>query len=146
LERAAAPPPGDALPDAALLRRAVAQLEADFDAEHGGFGGAPKFPSPATLQLLLRYHRRTGDAGALDMVARTPGALAAGGIHDQLAGGFHRYATDAAWRVPHFEKMLYDNALLATIYLEASQATGRPDLADVTRRTLDWLAREMTAP
>jgi uncharacterized protein YyaL (SSP411 family) len=146
LERAAAPPPGDTPPDAALLHQAIAQLAADFDAEHGGFGGAPKFPSPATLELLLRYQRRTGDAGALDMVVRTLDAMAAGGIHDQLAGGFHRYATDAAWRVPHFEKMLYDNALLATIYLEASQATGRADLAGVTRRTLDWLARDMTAP
>jgi uncharacterized protein YyaL (SSP411 family) len=146
LERAAALPAGDTLPDAALLHRAVSQLAADFDGEHGGFGGAPKFPSPATLELLLRYQRRTGDTGALDMVVRTLDAMAAGGIHDQLAGGFHRYATDAAWRVPHFEKMLYDNALLATVYLEASQATGRADLAAVTRRTLDWLARDMTAP
>src|SRR4029450_8446506 len=117
-----------------------------FDGEPGGFGSAPKFPSPATLALLLRYHRRTGSAAARDMVVRTLDAMAAGGIHDQLAGGFHRYATDAAWQVPHFEKMLYDNALLATVYLEASQATGRQDLADVARRTLDWLARDMTAP
>src|SRR5262245_38458818 len=124
LEHAAASAPRDDLPDAALLRQAHAELRDDFDAEHGGFGSAPKFPSPPTLQLLLRYHRRTGDGGALDMVVRTLEQMAAGGIHDQLAGGFHRYATDAAWIVPHFEKMLYDNALLAAVYVEASQATG----------------------
>jgi uncharacterized protein YyaL (SSP411 family) len=146
LARAAAPPPGDTLPDPTLLHGAVARLRADFDAEHGGFGAAPKFPSAATLELLLRYHRRTGDTGARDMAMRTLETMAAGGIHDQLAGGFHRYATDAAWRVPHFEKMLYDNALLATVYLDASQATGRPEFAAVTRRTLDWLARDMAAP
>ncbi len=146
LEHAATPPPGSALPDATLLHAAVARLAGDFDAEHGGFGGAPKFPRPADLELLLRYHRRTGDGAARDMVVRTLDAIAAGGIHDQLAGGFHRYATDAAWQVPHFEKMLYDNALLATVFLDASQATGRPDLAGVTRRTLDWLGREMRAP
>ncbi len=146
LERAAAPPPGDAVPDAALLHRAYAELAGDFDAEHGGVGSAPEFPSPALLELLLRYHRRTGAPDALTMVERTLEAMAAGGIHDQLAGGFHRYATDRAWRVPHFEKMLYDNALLAAVYLEAHQATGRADFADVARRTLDWTTREMTAP
>jgi uncharacterized protein YyaL (SSP411 family) len=146
LERAATPPPGAALPGSIPIQAAVAALRAEYDAEHGGFGDAPKFPSPATLELLLRYQRRAGDADALDMVTRTLDAMAAGGIQDQLAGGFHRYATDAAWRVPHFEKMLYDNALLATVYLEASQAAGRPDLADVARRTLDWLRRDMRAP
>ena len=146
LERAAAPPPGEALPDATVLRHAYAEFRDDFDAEHGGFGQAPKFPSPAVLALLLRYHRRTDDPDALAMVVRTLDAMAAGGVQDQLGGGFHRYATDSAWRVPHFEKMLYDNALLAAVYTEASQATGRPDLAEVARRTLDWMARDMTAP
>ena len=89
------------------------------------------------LALAAALHRRTDDADALAMVARTLDAMAAGGIHDQLGGGFHRYATDAAWRVPHFEKMLYDNALLAAVYTEASQATATPDLAEVARRTLD---------
>ena len=146
LQRAAGPPPGDALPDAAPLHRAYAELRADFDAEQGGFGEAPKFPSPPTLEFLLRYHRRTGSPEALEMVTRTLDAMAAGGIHDQLAGGFHRYATDRAWLVPHFEKMLYDNALIAGAYVEAGQASGRSDLGDVARRTLDWITRDMAAP
>ncbi len=143
------PPAGgaaSALPDAGAIRAAVASLASSFDAEWGGFGPAPKFPRPATLELLLRHHRRTGAAASLDMVATTLTRMAAGGIHDQLGGGFHRYATDARWRVPHFEKMLYDNAQLATIYLEAFQATGREDFARVARDTLDWAARDMTAP
>jgi len=146
LQRAAVAPAGEALPDAALLHRAYAELRDDFDAEQGGFGEAPKFPSPPTLEFLLRYHRRTASPGALDMVTRTLDAMSAGGIQDQLAGGFHRYATDRAWLVPHFEKMLYDNALLAAVYLEASQASSRPDLAEVARRTLDWIAHDMQAP
>jgi len=146
LHRAAALPSGDVAPDAALLHRAYTELRSDFDAEHGGFGDAPKFPSPASLEFLLRYHRRTGSREALDMVTRTLDAMAAGGIQDQLAGGFHRYATDHAWIVPHFEKMLYDNALLAGTYVEASQASGRSDLAAVARRTLDWMSHDMTAP
>jgi uncharacterized protein len=146
LQHAAGPPPGDALPDAALLHRAYAELRSDFDAEQGGFGEAPKFPSPPTLEFLLRYHRRTGAPEALGMVTRTLDAMAAGGIQDQLAGGFHRYATDRAWLVPHFEKMLYDNALLAGTYVEASQASSRPDLGDVARRTLDWITGDLGAP
>ena len=146
LEHAAAPAPGDVLPGAPVLHHAQAELHESFDAEHGGFGRAPKFPSPATLALLLRYQRRTGDADTLAMVVRTLEAMAAGGIQDQLGGGFHRYATDPGWLVPHFEKMLYDNALLATVYVEAAQATGRADFAAVGRRTLDWMAGEMSAP
>ena len=134
------------MPGAAAIRAGVASLAAGFDATWGGFGGAPKFPRPATLELLLRHHRRTGDQSSLAMVTTTLDRMAAGGIHDQLGGGFHRYATDERWRVPHFEKMLYDNAALAAVYLEAFQVTGREELAGVARDTLDWVARDMTAP
>src|SRR5207249_2693080 len=98
------------------------------------------------LELLLRYHRHAASARALEMVTLTLEKMAAGGIHDQVGGGFHRYATDAAWQVPHFEKMLYDNAQLAVLYLEAYQLTKRDDLAAVTRGILDYVGREMTAP
>jgi uncharacterized protein YyaL (SSP411 family) len=135
-----------AAPDAAALDRAYAELAPTFDAEHGGFGTRPKFPRPAELLLLLRRFHRTGDPAPLDMVVRTLAGMAAGGIHDQVGGGFHRYATDAAWRVPHFEKMLYDQALLTVAYLEAFQASGRADFADVARTTLAYLARDMQAP
>ena len=136
----------DEVPAAASIRAAVATFATGFDATWGGFGRAPKFPRPSVLALLLRYHRRTGDAYALAMATATLERMAAGGIHDQLGGGFHRYATDAEWRVPHFEKMLYDNAQLAALYLEAFQATGREDFAAVARETLDYVAREMTSP
>jgi uncharacterized protein YyaL (SSP411 family) len=136
----------EAIPDAAPIRAAVVSAKRRFDATNGGFGGAPKFPRPAELALLLRYHRRTGDAAALTMVTRTLDAMARGGIHDQIGGGFHRYSTDAAWLVPHFEKMLYDNALLAVAYLEAYQATGAGRFADVARDVLDYVARDMTDP
>jgi len=133
-------------PGADAIRHAIAALDAGFDGTWGGFGPAPKFPRPSALALLLHYHRRTGDARALAMVTTTLERMAAGGIHDQLGGGFHRYATDAEWRVPHFERMLYDNAQLVALYLEAFQATGREDFAQVARDALDWVAREMTAP
>jgi uncharacterized protein YyaL (SSP411 family) len=137
---------GAAPPDRAPLDHAVAGMRRQFDEANGGFGRAPKFPRSAQLELLLRYHRRTGDADALRMATRTLEAMAAGGIHDQVGGGFHRYATDPRWRVPHFEKMLYDNALLAVVYLDAAQATGRADFADVARDILAYVQREMTAP
>jgi uncharacterized protein YyaL (SSP411 family) len=146
LAKAPALPPGEGAPDAGALARAAARLRGDFDAQHGGFGAAPKFPRSLELELLLRYHRRSGDAQALGMVERTLDALAAGGIRDHLGGGFHRYATDAAWRVPHFEKMLYDNALLALVHLDAYQATGREDFARVAREILAYLARDLRAP
>ena len=95
-----------------------------FDATHGGFGGAPKFPQAHMLQFLLRYWQRTGEPQARQMVETTLDHMARGGIHDQLGGGFHRYSTDAEWKVPHFEKMLYDQAINARAYLEAYQATG----------------------
>lgn len=135
----------DAVPGRAVLDAAFARYRAAFDREHGGFGRAPKFPMPATLEFLLRYHRRTGEPDALAMVDRTLAAMAAGGVRDQLGGGFHRYATDAAWQVPHFEKMLYDNAQLASVYLAGWQATGRAELADVARATLDDLLRNLRA-
>jgi len=133
-----------ALPDATPLRAAYAESVTTFDETHGGFGRAPKFPRTSQLELLMRYARRTGDPKARAMVETTLERMAAGGIHDQLGGGFHRYATDAAWLVPHFEKMLYDNALAAIAYLEAYQLTGRADFAEVARRTLDYVRREMT--
>ncbi len=128
------------------IREAAERLARSYDAVHGGFGGAPKFPTPVNLELLLRYHRRTGDAQALEMVVHTLESMAAGGIYDQLGGGFHRYSTDAQWLKPHFEKMLYDNAQLAVVYLEAWQITGRTGFSRVVRETLDFVLREMTDP
>jgi len=129
-----------------VIERAVRQFARSFDATWGGFGGAPKFPRPVALDLLLRYHRRTGDAAALRMVVVTLERMAAGGIHDHVGGGFHRYSTDGQWRVPHFEKMLYDQAQLSAIYLDAAQVTGRADFAEVAAGTLDYLVRDMQAP
>jgi hypothetical protein len=122
---------------------AVARLAASFDPVHGGFGGAPKFPAPMTLEFLLRAWRRTKDASVLQMVTHTLDRMAGGGIHDQIGGGFARYSTDAHWLVPHFEKMLYDNAQLAHAYLEAFRATGDRRYADVARRTLEFMIREL---
>jgi uncharacterized protein YyaL (SSP411 family) len=127
-----------------LIDAAVAALTRSFDATWGGFGGAPKFPHPMDLQLLLRHWRRTGRQQSLDMVKKTLDRMAAGGIYDHLGGGFARYSVDARWLVPHFEKMLYDNALLAATYVEAWQATGDDDYARVARETLDYLLRDMT--
>src|SRR5512142_605187 len=138
--------PGEAVPGTAPISRAVELLAQEFDDRHGGIRGAPKFPSSLPVRLLLRHHRRTGDARSLHMAVHTLERMAAGGLHDQVGGGFHRYSTDAAWQVPHFEKMLYDNALLALAYAEAWQVTGRRDLARVVRTTLDYLLRDMTSP
>ena len=117
-----------------------------YDAAAGGFGRAPKFPQPQLLDALLRHWRRTGDADALAMVRHTVRRMHDGGIHDQLGGGFHRYAVDAIWLVPHFEKMLYDNALLARLGVHLWQATGDDAVRAVTERTFDWVRREMTDP
>ena len=146
VRRIAATPARDAVPGPEVLHAAFRRLSAAFDETNGGFGRAPKFPSPPELDFLLRYHRRTGEPRALEMVALTLERMAAGGIHDHVGGGFHRYATDAAWQVPHFEKMLYDNAQLASVYLAAWQATQRADFAAVVRDVLDYLGREMAAP
>jgi uncharacterized protein YyaL (SSP411 family) len=126
------------------LDLAYRALTSRFDATHGGFGGAPKFPQPMNLEFLLRYHHRTGEDNALRMVDLTLTRMASGGIYDQLGGGFHRYATDAHWLVPHFEKMLYDNALLTRVYLHAWQVTERPLYRRIVEETLDYVAREMT--
>ena len=128
-----------------LLREALAGLRGAFDAEWGGLGGAPKFPQPMTLELLLRCHLRRWD-GALDMVTLTLDRMAAGGIRDHVGGGFHRYAVDRTWLVPHFEKMLTDNAQLARTYLHAWQVTGRDRYREVATGTLDYLLREMRHP
>jgi uncharacterized protein YyaL (SSP411 family) len=128
------------------ITTAVAYFKQAFDSVEGGVRRAPKFPSNIPVRLLLRYHRRTGDAEALHMAVLTLEKMAGGGMYDQLGGGFHRYSTDARWLVPHFEKMLYDNALLAVAYAEAFQVTARADFARVLRETLDYVLREMTAP
>ena len=143
LQAQLAVPSGDRDPERRQLDAAVARIGASFDATHGGFGGAPKFPAPMTLEFLLRAWRRSNDPATLGMVTRTLDAMADGGIHDQLAGGFARYSTDAYWLAPHFEKMLYDNALLAHAYLEAYRATGDDRYAAVARRTLDFMTTEL---
>ena len=134
--------PGAPLDDA-TLDGAVAALGRDFSRAHGGFGTAPKFPPSMTLEHLLRHHARTGDPAALAMVERTCEAMARGGVYDQLAGGFARYSVDAAWVVPHFEKMLYDNAQLLRVYAHLWRAT-RSSLAErVVRETADFLLRDL---
>jgi hypothetical protein len=142
-----APGPGEKdLPGPGPLESATAQYRSRYDASNGGLAGAPKFPSSLPVRFLLRYHRRTGDAEALRMAGHSLEKMAAGGMYDQVGGGFHRYATDEAWLVPHFEKMLYDNALLAMAYLEGYQATGRDDFARVAREILRYVERDMTSP
>ena len=131
---------------AAVVRDAGALLKQSYDAQHGGFGGAPKFPQPSQPQFLLRYARRFGDDEAVRMVLHTCDRMAAGGIHDQLGGGFARYSVDAEWLVPHFEKMLYDNAQLAQLYLDAYLVSGETRYAAVVRDILDYVLRDMTHP
>ena len=127
-----------------VMNRAFAHLAAQFDGNHGGFGLQPKFPQPMVYEFLLRQHLRTGDPEPLEMVETTLDRMAMGGIYDQLRGGFHRYSTDTFWLVPHFEKMLYDNALLARLYLHAYQMTGKPLYRKVVEETLDYVLAEMT--
>ncbi len=136
---------GDGPPGAELLESAVVAVEASFDAANGGWGTAPKFPQPMTVDFLLR-RAAAGDERALPIARRALDRMAAGGIFDQLGGGFARYSTDAAWLVPHFEKMLYDNALLARAYVHAWALTGEPRYLDVATATLDFVARDMTLP
>jgi uncharacterized protein YyaL (SSP411 family) len=136
--------PGGVGPD--TLDAAVRALARQFDAVHGGFGNAPKFPQPVTLELLVRQSLRTGDGEPLEMALHTLRRMAAGGLRDHLGGGFHRYSVDARWLVPHFEKMLYDNALLARAYLHAYLLTGDIDFREVTEETLDYLSSDVRLP
>jgi uncharacterized protein YyaL (SSP411 family) len=130
--------------DASLLTATYQAACQAFDEKNGGFGRAPKFPQPAILALLLRVWQRTEDAVALAAVTQTLDAMARGGIYDHLGGGFHRYATDAAWHVPHFEKMLYDQAQLAQVYLDGYKVTGDPAYARTVRAVTDYVLRDMT--
>ncbi len=129
-----------------LLNQAAASLMARFDPVHGGFGSAPKFPQPVTLAFLLRRHHATGRKDLLDAVLLTLRKMARGGIRDHLGGGFHRYSVDARWLVPHFEKMLYDNALLAGLCLEAYQLTGDEEMRRVVEDTLDYVLTDLQDP
>jgi len=131
---------------AETLDAALTALGRGYDLARGGWGGAPKFPQPMTIEFLLRTYVRTGDRSALTMATATLEHMARGGIYDHLGGGFHRYATDSAWLVPHFEKMLYDNAQLARIYAVAWQVTRRPLFRQVAEETLDYLVRHMRDP
>jgi uncharacterized protein YyaL (SSP411 family) len=138
--------PGRAEPNDKLLDGAAGRLLGAFDQVWGGFGGAPKFPSTMALGFLLRRWHRTGNQALLHAVTHSLACMARGGIYDHLGGGFARYAVDAEWKVPHFEKMLYDNAQLIPLYLDAHRATGEPAFARVARECLDYVIREMTAP
>lgn len=129
-----------------LLRQAGRQLAQAFDSQYGGFGQAPKFPHPMDLRLLLRIGKRFGDDDALHIVRHTLDQMAMGGIYDHVGGGFARYSTDQRWLVPHFEKMLYDNALLTPCYLEAYQVTSEPFYRAIAEETLNWVRQEMTSP
>ena len=139
-------PAGGSLPAAEVMHRTVESYKRGFDEVAGGIKGAPKFPSSLPVRLLLRYYRRTGDREALKIARLTLEKMAAGGIYDQVGSGFHRYATDAKWLVPHFEKMLYDNALLIMAYLEGYQTTGDEHFKKIAREVLDYVNREMTSP
>ena len=145
ITQATAPRSADVPPPSAVVD-GVRVLAGAFDRTWGGDGTGAKFPRPSELDLMLRYHRRTRDAAALEHVTRTLGRMAMGGIRDHVGGGFHRYTTDREWRIPHFEKMLYDNAQLAVVYLDAARAARRDDFAAVAGEILDYLARDMTGP
>ncbi len=127
-----------------MLKDAKSYFENIHDSTYGGFGSAPKFPQPSNLSMLLSYWHRTRDDKALAMVEKTLSAMAKGGIHDHLGGGFHRYSTDSRWLVPHFEKMLYDQALLGKIYIQAYQVTGKENYAKAARKIFDYVLRDMT--
>src|SRR5206468_2876106 len=139
------PSAGD-LPGPVTLRKAMESYQRASDSEEGGLRGASKFPATLPIRFLLRFHRRSGDAQSLRMATLTLEKMAAGGIHDQVGGGFHRYSTDPRWRVPHFEKMLYDNAQLARLYLHAWQVTGEPRYRSVVQDTLTYLMRDLRHP
>ena len=129
-----------------ILHQAFQVLGQNYDYQHGGFGMAPKFPQPMSYEFTLRYYHLSKSPGALEMVEMVARRMAAGGIYDQIGGGFHRYSTDDVWLVPHFEKMLYDNALLSRLYLHTYQATSNPIYKRIVEETLDYVIREMTDP
>ncbi|MBE2269563.1 MAG: thioredoxin domain-containing protein [Anaerolinea sp.] len=129
-----------------LLTAAFQKIAQSYDKMQGGFSDAPKFPQPMNLEFLLRHYARTGEQAALDMAAFTLEKMARGGMYDQLGGGFHRYSVDAIWLVPHFEKMLYDNAQLSRVYLHAYQITGNVFFRTIAEEIYDYLLREMTSP
>jgi uncharacterized protein YyaL (SSP411 family) len=129
-----------------IIKQAFLILRNQFDPQNGGFGRAPKFPNPLALEFLLRYYSRYKEIEALSIVEITLNKMANGGIYDQIGGGFHRYATDIAWQIPHFEKMLYDNALLSRVYLHIYQITRNKAYAEIAEETLDYVLREMTSP
>ena len=143
LQNTASQKPGEEL-DEAVLHLAYQQLKDRFDEKNGGFGGEPKFPTPHNLRFLLRYWKRTSDEQAMAMVEKTLQAMRRGGIFDQIGFGFHRYSTDCRWLVPHFEKMLYDQALIAMAYLETFQATGNEEYARTAREVFTYVLRDMT--
>jgi uncharacterized protein YyaL (SSP411 family) len=128
-----------------ILEQAYSAIKQNFDRENGGFSEAPKFPQPMVLEFLLRYYLRTREKDALEMVTLTLEKMAKGGIYDQIGGGFHRYATDSHWLVPHFEKMLYDNALLSRVFLHAYLVTRTPMFRQIAEETLNFVLREMTS-
>ncbi|MBV9761536.1 MAG: thioredoxin domain-containing protein [Acidobacteriaceae bacterium] len=144
LRSLSAPAPSNLPPTADLFASAFWQFRRSFDARWGGFGAAPKFPRPVVLNYLLRYYHSENNAEALDMVTKTLDAMSAGGMHDQLGGGFHRYSVDERWFVPHFEKMLYDQAQLAIAYLEAFEITRDPKCATVARGIFSYVLRDLT--
>jgi uncharacterized protein YyaL (SSP411 family) len=145
LQQASRETPGEEL-DEATLDLTYEQLAGRFDEKHAGFSGAPKFPTPHNLLFLLRYWKRSGKRAALDMVEQTLQAMRQGGIYDHVGFGFHRYSTDSQWLVPHFEKMLYDQAMLAMAYIEAYQATGKEDYGKTARQIFTYVLRDMTSP
>jgi len=132
--------------DASTLKTAFDQFDHQFDKQNGGFGRAQKFPTPHNLLFLLRYWKRTGQPKALEMVEKTLQAMRGGGMYDHVGFGFHRYSTEPTWHVPHFEKMLYDQAMLALAYLEAYQATGNEEYAKTAREIFTYVSRDMTSP
>ncbi|MFC1995207.1 thioredoxin domain-containing protein [Chloroflexota bacterium] len=144
LQKTAQDAPGQELGES-ILHLTYDQLNEHFDELYGGFGDAPKFPRPHNLIFLLRYWNRTGNERALEMVEKTLQAMRLGGMYDHVGFGFHRYSTDSQWLVPHFEKMLYDQALLASAYTEAYQATGKEEYAQTAQEILDYVLRDMQA-
>jgi len=132
--------------NAETLKKGYAQLARSFDPICGGFGAAPKFPTPHHLMFLLRWYKRSGDLRAIEIVEKTLNTMRSGGIFDQIGFGFHRYSVDEKWLVPHFEKMLYDQALLAMAYIEAYQATGKVKIAQVAREIFTYVLRDMNSP